>query len=194
MKRFTVKDFIAYNNPCFSCGNKINFKLGFINSNIQDNNTSSYLRASILPEYTEIDLSISYFDSLKLFIFHKTNKILSNNNNALTKYLSSHKLFLSSTCSSCLTGIESQYLDINCSKQFINAVGISTEFLVVRDEKKIYSISSSFIENKSILIVDKLDRVIPLSPTILTLPLVPLFKLKNKENFLDKVKTYLLFS
>lgn len=195
MKKFTVKDFIAYNNPCFSCDNAINFRIGFLDlENPQAN--ISYLRPTVTGLYTEIDLKIKYANSeaLKLYIFHKTNKLLTNSNSGLTEYLSRHKLFLSSTCDRCYTLIESQYLDFNIDKGYVNAVGISLERLMVCDDNNLYQISSSFIEEESILSVDKIDKVKPLSQFQLKLPLLPKYRLKDKENFIRKIKTYMTFS
>ena len=75
MKKFTVKDFIAYNNPCFSCGSPINFRVGFLD--LETKADVSYLRPVVTPNHTEIDLIIKYStnEALKLCIFHKTNKI-----------------------------------------------------------------------------------------------------------------------
>lgn len=192
MKKFTVKDFIAYNNPCFSCGSPINFRIGSLD--LENKSDATYLRPSVQPNFTEIDLLITYNDSLRLNIFHKTNKILTNSQQGLTKYLSTRKLFLSSTCSKCYTQIESQYLDINIDKGYVNAVGISTERLMVSDKENLYQVNSFFMAEKTSLIVDKLDRTRPLSPLTLDLPLMPKYRFKNKEHFISKMKTYIIFS
>jgi hypothetical protein len=192
MKKFTVKDFIDYNGPCFSCGNPINFKVGFLD--LETKADASYLRPTVTANYTEIDLRITYENSLKLYIFHKTNKILTNSNQALTKYLSSRKLFLSSVCDKCLTQIESQYLDFNVEKGFVSATAIATERLLVMDSHNLYQINSFFMANKSVLTVDKLDKTTPLSPLTLELPLLPKYRFRNKDHFLRKVKTYITFS
>lgn len=194
MRKFTVKDFIAYNNPCFSCGNPINFRIGFLD--LETKSDVSYLRPVVTPLRTEVDLIIKYSnaEALKLFIDHKTNKILTNSIRGLTKYLSSHKLFLSSTCDKCHTQIESQFLDINMDKGYIAAVGLSTERLIVMTSDRIYQIVSSFIEEKSTIYVDRLDKANPMHPFTLELPLVPKFKFKDRHHFLSKIKTYMLFS
>jgi hypothetical protein len=192
MKKFTVKDFIAYNNPCFSCGNKINFQIGFLD--LETNNTPSYLRPTITPNYTEIDLLITYSNFLKLYILHKTNKILTNNSQDLTKYLSRHKLFLSSTCSHCLTQIDSQYLDFNVEKEVIKAVPLNNERLLVTEDSSMYQLDSSFTEDKSDLVVYRLDKAKPLGPLVLRLPLLPKFRFKNRKHFIEKIKTYITFS
>jgi hypothetical protein len=187
MKRFTVKDFIAYNNPCFSCDSKINFNIGFLDLSAKTD--ASYLRPTVFPDYTEVVLKITYSDSLRLFIFHRTNKILTDNNQALTKYLDSHKLFLSSTCGTCLTQIESQYLEFNLQKKFIAAVGLNTERLIVGDGYQVFQIHSYHLANKSKLTVDSSKSSVQLD-----LPILPLYKFKNKKHFLEKIKTYLIFS
>lgn len=192
MKKFTVADFIAYNNPCFSCDNQINFKIGFLD--LESRADVSYLRPTVTPNYTEIDLVITYSDALKLYIFHKTNKILTNNQQGLTRYLSGHKLFLHSACDKCYTQVESQYLDFNLNKGFVNAVGISTERLIVMDNRNIYQINSFFMADKSHLTVDRIDKTQPLSPTTMDLPLLPKYRFRDKKHFLEKMKTYILFS
>lgn len=192
MKKFTVADFITYNNPCFICDNQINFKIGFLD--LESRADVSYLRATVTPNYTEIDLVITYSNALKLYIFHKTNKILTNNQQGLTRYLSGHKLFLHSACDKCYTQVESQYLDFNLNKGFVNAVGISTERLIVMDNRNIYQINSFFMADKSHLTVDRIDKTQPLSPTTMDLPLLPKYRFRDKKHFLEKMKTYILFS
>lgn len=187
-----VKDFIAYNNPCFSCGSAINFRIGVLN--LEDADEATSLRPMVFPNYTDIDLLITYSNSLKLYIFHKTNKILTNDGQALTRHLSGHKLFLSSDCSKCYTQAQSLPLDIDLDKGLVKTVGLNTERLMVSDAKNMYQIETSFPDNKSVLSVDKLDSVKPMAPLILNLPLLPKYKFKNKEHFINKIKTYTLFS
>jgi len=154
----------------------------------------SYLRPTVTPSYTEIDLLITYSDALKLYVLHKTNKILTNSRQGLTRYLSSHKLFLQTTCDRCYTQIESRYLDFNLDKAVIAAVGISSERLMVTDRDNLYQMNSYFMADKTNLIVDKLDKTRPFSPTSLELPLLPKYRFRDKKHFLEKIKTYVLFS
>ena len=191
MRKFTVKDFITYNNPCFSCGNPVNFRFRFVGKV-----ESELPRPLVTPNYTEIDLTIKYskMEALKLCIFHKTNKILTNSLTGLTKYLSENKLFLSSRCDRCNTQIESRFLEINVDKGYVAAVGLSTERLIVTTNDRIFQVVSSFMEEKSTIYVDRLDQAKPTQPFTLELPLIPKYKFKNRENFLSKIKTYMIFS
>ncbi|MGI0058803.1 MAG: hypothetical protein ACREBJ_03460 [Nitrosotalea sp.] len=166
--------------------------MGFLDLETKTDN--SYLRPTVTSNYTEIDLIITYSDLLKLYIFHKTNKILTNSNQGLTKYLSSHKLFLSSACDGCLTRIDSQYLEFNVDKGYMAATGINTEMLIVEDKTNRYHINSFFMADKSVLTVDRIDKATPVYPLQIELPLLPKYRFKNKEHFLNKMKTYITFS
>lgn len=190
MKTFTVKDFITYNGPCFSCGSKISFTIGvsFINQQ-----PSAYLPPIVNNDFIDIDLKISYRNELKLKIYPKTNKFTTSSMKGLTKYLKEHNLFLRSYCSNCLTCIDSQFLEFNLLKEFIKPVGISDEKLIIVNDKSLYEIYSSFIDNNTIIFVSNTTNV-NIIPIRIELPLLPKYKLKNKEHFIQKIKTYILFS
>lgn len=191
-KLFTVKDFITYNNPCFSCNHQINFRIGFFD--LETKADVSYLRPSVTSAHTEVDLLITYKDVIKLLIFHETNKIATNNLGALTKYLRRHKLFLRSTCDRCYTKVESRYLDFNLEKGLVGAVSLLSERLVVSDKKNLYQIDSLFMIERSTLMVNRLDKTQPLSPTILELSLLPKYCFRDRQHFIEKCNLYVLFS
>lgn len=191
MKKFTVKDFIAYNNPCFSCGERISFKIGIIENTVDG---MAHLRPTVAPEHTVVDLKITYNSSLQLWIFHKSNKIISSNNKELTTFLSKNNIFLHSRCDKCYTNVQSQFLEFNLDKGFIKPVGISEEMIIITDDNNMYHVNSSFIEERTSVVVDRLDKATPVSPIKFELPLLPMYKFKDKEHFLNKMKTYVLFS
>lgn len=191
-RTFTVKDFITYNGPCFSCGSKISFTIGV--SFIKTQQPSAYLPPVVNNDFIEVDLKISYRNELKLKIFPKTNKFTTSSMKGLTKYLEEHNLFLRSYCSNCRTCVESKFLEFNLLKEFIKPVGISDEKLVVRYGNYMYELYSSFLDNYSNLIVNDAKPIYLSKPISINLPLLPMYKLKNKERFIEKVKTYILFS
>lgn len=186
MKTFTVKDFIAYNNPCFSCGKSINFK-------VYANEGTSGLRPTVKPDYTSIDLQVTYTSTLQLWVFHKTNKIISSDSRLLADYLYNHKIYLSTFCD-CYSSITSQFLEFNLDKSYIAPVGISSERLVVSDDHNMYTIYSSFIDEETSVSVDTIDKTTPVSPIQFKMPLLPLYKIKTKERLINKLKTYVTFS
>ena len=191
MKKFTVKDFIGYNNPCFSCGERISFKLGIVTNGVDG---SAQLRPTVKPEYTVVDLKVTYSKTLQLWIFHNTNKFIASNPIDFTEYLNENHLFLHSKCDKCMSSIESMFLEFNKDMGFVKPVSISREILLVNDDRNQFILNSSFAWNKSVLSADRLDKTAPISPIVLDLPLLPLYKFKTKERFLNKVKTYVVFS
>lgn len=202
MKKFTVKDFITYNNPCFSCGNKISFYIGtesyqaiILDPKFPVGSTHpTFMRPIVSTEYSELDLKISYNDSLNLRIYHKSNKIDSNNIQKLFEYLKAHRIILQSRCDKCYTCIESNDLLFNYDKGFIYPATIKSERILVSDDENMYHMYSWFSTNKTDLTIDKINRVLPVSSSHLKLPLLPLYKFKNKQHFIDKIRTYLTFS
>jgi hypothetical protein len=193
MKKFTVKDFITYNGPCFSCGSRVNVKIGVIKVDVADFNIA-LLNPVITTNSIDIDLKINYNSSLKLSIFSKTNKFSTSSMKGLTEYLNGHKLFLRSNCDHCYTKVESQYLEFNLLKGFIKPVGVSNELLVVNDGANLYQVHTSYIEEKSLVIIDRINKTTPITPVRMDLPLLPLYKFKDKDHFIAKIKTYLVFS
>jgi hypothetical protein len=189
MKHFTVKDFIAYNNPCFSCNQNVSITFGVAESGVDG---WAYLKPLITTGYTSIDLKITYTKTLKLVINHTTNKFTASDLAELASYLSTHRIFLRSQCDKCYSIIDSCYLDLNLNKGFIHPTTISQESLIVTDDKNMYHVYSSFASENSVIIVDKLDK--PASPIRFDAPLITLSKFKNKERFLNKMRTYLVFS
>jgi hypothetical protein len=192
MKKFTLKDFILHNSPCFSCAELITFQIGIIN--IADLTMSeSFLKASVLREYTSIDLHIGWNDTLKLNIDHKSNKFATNNASALTKYLEGRKLFFKCECSKCHSGMLSNHLEFSAAG-FIRPVSINRETIVVYDNVNMYQIYSLYDNNQSTIFIDRIDKAIPISPIRLDTPLLPRSKFKNKGHLIEKLKTYILFS
>jgi hypothetical protein len=194
-RHFTVKDFITYNNPCFGCGKAVSFKIGFSNTDEMGSAITSYLRPTVGPQFTEIDLKITYNDTIKMYVFHKDNKILTSNQRGMIKYLNNHQLFLSSNCT-CHTEIVSDILNLHLvtNNQFVEPTTLHYEKLIVTHNDNVYELHSSFLDKKSTLISYKKDTKPRPSPTTIEMPLIPKYKFKNRDHFLEKMKTYVLFS
>lgn len=193
MKQFTVKDFISYNNPCFSCGEHISFRIVSDTIDI-DVVSSTVLRPTVNTEYSVVDLKLTYENTLQLWIFHQSNKIISSDSKALTNYLKDHKLYLRSRCDKCYTLIESNNLEFNLDKGFIKPVDLKLEMLMFDDGANKYQISSYFHSKQSVIVVDKINKAVPISPVHLSVPVIPLYKFDDKDHLISKMKTYLIFS
>jgi len=93
-----------------------------------------------------------------------------------------------------MSGIQSQFLEFNLDKGFIKPVGVSKEILIVKDDANMYQVTTNTAWGTTTVVVDRLDRTTPTSPLVLNLPLLPLYKFKTKERFIEKIKTYITFS
>jgi len=188
MKLFTVKDFIAYNAPCFSCGGKITLK------GTADRGFDT-LRPTVERDQTILDLKTMYHYNLQLRINHKTNRVISNDIRGCAEYLQTKKIYLRSECSKCYTSFDSHFLSININKGYVEPFGLSTERLFVSDDHNMYDVQSSYIDEKTRIIIDRIDKTQPISPFVIRdIPIITLSKVKTKERLLAKLRTYMTFS
>jgi hypothetical protein len=191
MEKFTVKDFITYYNPCFGCRKPVNFKIGIYDT--ESKADVYYIRPVVTLHCTEIDLKITYADSIRLYIFHKTNKILTNNSAGLEKYLKVHQLFLATECNICAGKSETHLLEFDLKKNHVLPATIMSERLVVTDKETVYMVDSSFGAKTSKMHIYK-KKTASSNDINLTLPLLPKSKFKDRKQFLEKMKLYVLFS
>jgi len=195
MKRFTVKDFILATSPCFGCRGKLSYAIVCVDLRPEIMLTPNYKTLVVSSDYSEIDLKISYNAGLKLRIYHKTNRFWSSNFKEFSKFLESHQLYLHTGCDKCQSQIDSQYLVFNLAKGFILPVGISKEHISLLDNNNIYSIFNDTMRNETRVFIKTRDMKKSLStPTYLKLPLLFLHKFKTKNQLIDKIKLYTLFS
>lgn len=197
MKKFTVKDFILYNSPCFNCKNEISFY--FEIDPINDYGRVSK-RALVTSDYTEVELIVHYANNLKIKIDHKTNKYTTSNQSQLTAYLEKFSLSLHTRCDRCFTDIMTNKLEFNSKMGFIHPVTLTVESFVVDDKNTRYSIYTYFTDlanskKQTCLYMSRTDpSTKQVSSSQITLPMLPIYKFKTKAKFLSKIKTYLTFS
>lgn len=204
MKQFTIKELLKYNNPCFFCKIKTAFKIVSISMN--SNNIYNIIGSHKHP-VSSVDLlefnpilsseeMIMYISTqsflLKLNFYPETNKFQVSNLDDLTKYLLDHRLLFASSCDNCGTRIESCYIDFNLLHGFIDPISLSIENLIFSNENNNFHLESSFIEERSKLIVS--DLTISKHLTNIEMPIQPLYNFTDKNHFISKMKTYLIFS
>ena len=187
MKLLTVKDFIAYNNPCFSCGDNIHFIIVSVKSKTSWDQPVE-LRPTVGHEFIHFDLKTTYKKVLRVFIGNKTNSFQSTDNEDLKKYMNEHKLFLRAKCTKCNTRIESFYLDFDLARGHIKPTSISHEYLIFNDNHNFYRIETSVMRSSTKVSVSNNGNY---SSSELELPLMLLSKFRNKEKLIKKLKIYL---
>jgi len=188
MKKFSLKDFVLYNSPCFGCDNLMTFQIG---CEVMDDNLITYLTPKLCKEYTTIELHLGWNNSLILTIDHKTNKFATNDQTAFAKYLQNHNLFLRCECDKCHTASWTDMLNF-ASQGFMRAVGLNTETVNVSAGDYIYNLYSDYNGNASQFFIIKNDGFS--EAIIINTTLVPRSKFKNRDHLFQKMKTYVLFS
>lgn len=183
----TTKDFISYNNPCFSCKSKINFELCILN---KDTTVVSKIQPVPHKNSVKFPLIIGYSNSLDLIIDPLSNTFKSNNMKQLISYYKGKDFYFRVSCPRCKSEITSGMLDFSFEKGFIKPVVLFIEHLFVKTKGNTYEIVTTFDDDTSHLSVYNKDG----SYLNMNFKSFPLFKFKNKEKFMNKVKTYLIFS
>lgn len=196
MRKFTIKDFILYASPCFGCGEKISFWMGF--TDLQDEKAQlTHKPIMVTGDSSTLDIRTTYHGNLFLTINHKTNKFQTSDLQEFSVFIKKHQMFLQTNCKKCHMNIDSRFLEFNLVKGFIKPIGISYEKITLTDNINYYLIGSSYFENLSIIsIIKKPTNYYDTSTTSLRLevPILPLYKFKNKNQLIEKIKLYLLFS
>lgn len=182
MDLFTVKDFINYGNPCINCGKVMRI---FVEQIFNDECSKLDFNYDINSHLIKIIVQTKYKSSLKLNINLLNNKYYTNDNSWLKQFLTNKQIGLSSWCDYCESSIVAAPLSFNKNK-FIDPFGIEREYFLISYRNYQYNILASYSEEKSYLYLPNYKTI--------TLPFFPLYKLKTKEKFIEKIKIFLLFS
>jgi hypothetical protein len=194
-KKFFVKDFIQYGSPCFGCGKPPSLRWRYRNKNAAENDPWGSLNVLVDDSRVEIDLSIKYRSSLKIWIFHKTNKFLATDNEALTNYINIYDMYLIVECMNCRTCHHTNNLELQLSNNVVKATTLQYEQLMVPRKERRYSLSSNFITEKTIAAITKYDdKGAYQSQFVIDIPLLPKYKLRNQQHLVDKLSIYSMFS
>ena len=191
MDKFTLKDFIERNNPCFSCGKNISIELFSID---RISNLKNEVNLIAMHDHLKSDLEIKYKFILKIKIFYKNNKIIYSNLKALTEYLKRYRLYLETFCKNCATKIQSNELLFDATFLYLLPITLKKESLILIEKKFLYVMLNDFINNKTTLIFDKRLAPDDVNITKIVLPLVKIPSLKNREFIYNKIKTFIIFS
>lgn len=189
MDKFTLKDFIERNNPCFSCSKNISVKLFSID---RISNLKNELNLIAMQDCLKSDLEVKYKFILKLKIFYKNNKIIYSNLKALAQYLKRYRLYLETFCKNCATKIQSNELLFNVA--YLLPITIKKESLTLIENQCSYVILNDFSNKETTLIFYKRITHDKVNSTKIVLPLIKIASLKNREVILNKIKTFIVFS
>jgi hypothetical protein len=189
MRRLTVKDFITYAAPCLICGKPSSIGLGFVDTEYMTSPLIS-IRGSVGTNFTYFDLKSGYTNDIKLYIFHRDNKFLTNDKRRLEEYLASRKLSLGAYCPRMCSQFATHPLSFQLNSGQVAPVAMKWERLVMPvGEWDNYYLTSYFDENRSVL-----DSRIVGEIQSMEIPLLPRDSFRDRAHLIEKLQTYLLFS
>ena len=198
-KKFLVKDFIQYCSPCFACDKLMTFRLGYKERypEVQppDNDRIKSLNAIITDKYTEVELVIRYRTNLKIWIYHRNNKVVTSDNVAFSEYLTKKRLFLYCVCNLCQSEVATNSLDFQTFNGVVGPATLCFEKFNIAVKNHRYGLETDFIKGTSIGRLRTYTAPnVSKEDLIFKMKLLPKYKLVNRQNLIDKLNTYALFS
>ena len=191
MIRFTLKDLLLYNNPCFNCGIITQFSAYKIYT---ANDSESKLNTTLKDGIITINMKSSYYQPLNLIINIENNNFVAPINQ-LKEYLNEFHLSFKMSCNKCSSNSWTKSIKFNFDKGFMLPLELSFETYFFQDSENLYTISNNHHSKKSSIFVDKIngDHSIK-SCWKKTIPILLFSNIKNKPYIIKKIKSYMLFS
>ena len=186
-----MKDFVNYGSPCLECGNKLDLSF---NITFRQNDATSVIPLNLQNDGKLLaNLKITYKDALIMVLDPKTNKFaVTIPEKDFLKYLQECCIRLIMTCK-CYSVFLSDKLDFDTKTFRLAAFTVASETMTVRTPHEMYRLSTYYGGNTSELEIYPMDSISKMTETMV-LPILPRSKFKNKSHFLEKIKTYLIFS
>lgn len=194
MKEFTVKDLIRYNNPCKSCEGTAQFSLRSFTDE-----GSSPIKPQLDPVTKKVHFTLqtSYKERLVMVVDIANNNFsIETNSDDAKKSFEEFKgwfsLIVETECKRCRTRVTSDSLEF--TDNFIKPVKLSQEDVYLETDTHKYTIYTSHTNKKSLVVVDILNQVTPISPLKLVTRALPLSKFKGRKELLEKLRVLVTFS
>jgi hypothetical protein len=198
-KKFFVKDFIKYCSPCFGCGDLMTFRLGYRDKGsddlIPDDLRSNTAMAIVTDEYIEVELSMRYRTNLKVWIYHRNQKVVASNQHTFNEYVAKKELYLYSRCPFvCNSRIMSKVLDFQRYNGIVAPTSLRYEEFHISHKNKVYSIASDFVGNRSVGTLRTYLASNQPSDLEWEMKLLPKYKMITQQKLIDKLDIYAVFS
>lgn len=198
-KKFFVKDFIQYCSPCFGCDGLMTFRLGVRErhptvSAPDGDRPNSYI-AFVTDKYVESELNIRYHSSLKIWIYHRNNKVVASNPTTFSNFLAEKRLFLYCYCNICQSDVASNPLDFQTFNGVVGPATLHFERYNIAVKNRRYSLDTNFVKGTSVGTVRTyIAPGVSKPDLVFNMKLLPKYTLGSKQKLIDKLNTYALFS
>lgn len=199
MEALTIKDFVLYNNPCKICikPTKTVFSLKIFSREDPFDGSASCIFPLLKENNLYFSLHIKYGENLGILINPINNyyKIVSQSSNSISKLLADfffyYDVALDSRCKICQSEVQSDFLEFDSN--YIKPVNLFHEQLNIFNETHEFTITTNFTNQKSFIVANLINQKNQKTFSLETSAL-PLFKIKNRDQLLKKLKLYMTFS
>lgn len=196
MRKLTLKDFLSFYAPCLSCGNKNNLSWIVIykNKQLPPNYNLGEFSPNINGKLLEIDLKTTYFEKFSLMIDIVSHNFISSDASQMMAYAMDTDCQVQLKCMRCNSQVISSKLEFDFNKRILLPLTVKGEIWHITDSEYMYGIFTNTDSGQSEIIVDKISSATPLSPWRKILDAIYINKFSSKEEFLERIKTYMVFS
>lgn len=199
MRKLTLKDFLTFYTPCLSCGAKssltwiVTYKNPKLIIPSSSNNLGEFV-PTLNGKLLEIDLKVTYFNKFSFMIDIMSHSFISSNAAQFLEYLGETNCYIQLKCNKCNSQVISNNLEFDVNRRILKPITLKGEIWHIVDEENFYNVFTNMDKDESEIIVDKINSTTPLTPWRKVLEAIPINRFNNKEEFLDRIKTYMVFS
>jgi len=190
MRQLTIKDIASYYSPCLACKSKTTLILSVYSAEFG----YQEIVPKIIGKSMNIDLKISYYSRFVLNIDIMSHKFLTSNITEFMKYAAENVFCLFVYCKSCHSYVETTKLEFNITDRILKPISLVKEGWSFIEDDSIYKVDTIMDLDQTKIVVDKISGVKPISPWSQIVSALPIHRFGSKENMIEKIKLYMVFS
>lgn len=198
-KKFLVKDFIQYCSPCFACDQLMTLRFGYEERHPEvlppEDDCPNSVNTTVTDKYVEAELHIRYHTNLKMWIYHRNNKVVTSDGPAFSDYLAKKRLFLYCRCNNCRSDVATKPLDFQTFNGVVGPATLRFERYNISVGNHRYRLETDFVKGTSVgrlrtYIAPNVSR----EDLVFNMKLLPKYKLGHRQKLIDKLNIYATFS
>lgn len=194
MRKFTLKDFLSFYTPCLSCKNKVNITWSARKTALDFTASLGEFAPNFDGKHLSIDLKTTYYNKFSVMIDITSHSVISSDSAEFARYAAETECFVNLKCHKCNSYIASTQFKFDLNKRILKPFSIDSEMWHMIDDEHMYNIYTTMHNEESHIIVDKINATTPISPWQKKITAIPINRFMGKEDFLERIKTYMVFS
>lgn len=194
MRQLTLKDLLSFYGPCLSCGNKINLVWYTSKTSLQYGQNVGEFVPSLSGKTLTIDVKNTYHNKFSIMIDIMSHSILSSDSSEFVRYIGEANCSMQIKCYKCNSQVKTTTFKFDLNKRIIRPFSVDSEMWHITDDGAVYHIYTNMPSDETHIVVDDMKAVKPLAAWEKKIMAVPINRFSGKEEFLERIKTYMVFS